>query len=484
MLQTMSSATTRAAGAPLIASLLVLLGTPTAASQTERDVRGRWEGTILIPGQPLVVKIDLEPNEDSWSGTIDIPAQGASGLPLVDVTVNGDDLQFTIQDVPGAPTFAGAFADGVISGEFRQGPARFPFELGREPVEDAGPHRPQTPKPPFPYDVEEVSYRNGGVTIAGTLTLPPGDERAPAALLISGSGAMNRDLELLGHKTFLLLADHLTRLGIAVLRVDDRGVGGSTGSTLDSTSLDKAEDVVAGVRFLRGHSRIDPDRVGLIGISEGGLVAPLAVNRTPPGDVAFVVLLAGPGVPGADVLRAQLRRIAAANGASEEEIEQLAALQEQALELLSSDLSPDEMTERMIEVAMKQAQLAPETANLDSEDIRAAAEASVAPQTGAWFRFFVSYDPGPALGGLSVPVLAMNGELDTQVDVDQNLSAIQAALATSGNNDVTILRMPGLNHLFQTARTGSPAEYGTIEETMAPEALQTISDWILERFDG
>ena len=463
--------------------LLTSLFTLGALSAQTADAAGHWEGSIEIPGQPLVVQVDLEESGGMWSGTIDIPAQGAADLPLSDVSVDGEAVQFTISGVRGEPTFEGTLAGSEISGEFRQGPARHPFRLGRETVEVEAPPRPQEPKPPFPYDEEEVEYRNGDVTIAGTLTLPPGEGKAPAALLISGSGAMNRDLELFGHKSFLVLADHLTRLGIAVLRVDDRGVGGSTGIAPRSRHQGtRRTDVLAGVRFLRGHGRIDPERVGLIGISEGGLVAPLALNRVEPGAIAFAVLLAGPGVPGGDLLRQQLRRIAAANGAPAEMIEKVAALQGRALEIIGSGMPPAEAEAALREVVVEQLAASPETAQLSGEALESAVSATVESNLTPWFRFFIRYDPGPALGGLAVPTLALFGGKDTQVDADQNQSAMEAAFAASANRDITVRRFPGLNHLFQTAGTGSPAEYGMIEETMAPEALETISGWILERF--
>lgn len=448
------------------------------------DVAGHWEGSIETPGQALVVMVDLAEADGAWSGTIDIPAQGADDLPLSDVSVDMDSgaVRFTINGVPGEPTFEGTLAGDEITGQFSQGPARLSFKLGRDAVEVEAPARPQEPKPPFPYAEEEVEYANGDVKIAGTLTLPPGDGKVPAALLISGSGALNRDLELAGHKPFLVLADHLTRLGIAVLRVDDRGVGGSTGSTWQSTSRDKAADVLAGVRFLRDHDRIDAERVGLIGISEGGLVAPLALNRVEPSTIAYAVLLAGPGVPGGDLLRQQLRRIAAANGAPAQMIEELAALQDRALEIIGSGMPPQEAEAALREVVTEQLAASPETAQLSGEALETAVSAAVESNLSPWFRFFIRYDPRPALGGLAVPTLALFGGKDTQVDADQNQSAMEAALAASGNPDVTIRRFADMNHLFQAADTGSPAEYARIEETMAPEVLDLIGSWIAERF--
>ena len=196
--------------AAVAAALALSIATPQSGAQTH-DAAGHWEGSVEVPGQPLVVQVDLAQTDGAWSGTIDIPAQGADDLPLSAVTVDGETVRFTISGVPGDPTFEGTLADGEISGEFTQGPARLPFRLGREAVEIEAPPRPQEPKPPFPYDEEDTLYQNGNVTIAGTLTLPPGDGRVPAALLISGSGALNRDLELAGHKPFLVVADHLNQ---------------------------------------------------------------------------------------------------------------------------------------------------------------------------------------------------------------------------------------------------------------------------------
>ena len=450
-----------------------------------QSASGHWKGSVEAPGQPLVVQVDLEQTDGAWSGTIDIPAQGADDLTLSDVTVDVDSgaVRFTIAGVPGGPTFRGTLADGEISGKFRQGWARLPFRLGREAVEVEAPSRPQEPEPPFPYGEEDALYANGDVTIAGTLTLPPVVGRVPAALLISGSGPQNRDLEVADHKPFLVLADHLTRLGVAVLRVDDRGVGGSTGDTWQSTSRDKADDVLAGVGFLRAHDRIDPDRVGLIGISEGGLVAPLALNRVPPGTtVAFAVLLAGPSVPGDDELRQQLRRIAAANGAPAEIIARLDALQDRALRIIRGEMPPAEAEAALREVVREYLAASPETAQLSGEALESAVSTAVESILNPWFRFFIRYDPAPALRALAVPTLALFGGKDTQVDANQNQSAMEAAFAGSSNTDITVRRFPEMNHLFQTAGTGSPAEYAQIEETMAPEVLDLIGSWIAARF--
>ena len=274
-----------------------------SVSYAEDRVTGHWEGRIEIPGQPLAVKIDLAADDSDWRGTIDIPAQGAEGLPLSEIRVveDGEDVRvkFSIRGVPGNPTFDGQLQEGIISGMFNQGGATFGFRLSREVV--AAPVRPQEPQPPFPYHIEEVMFQNGDVNLAGTLTVPQGDGPFPAVLLISGSGLQDRDETVFGHKPFWVLADHLSRAGIAVLRVDDPGIGKSTPHPEPPTTAVFATDAEAGVAFLKGDDRIGT--VGLIGHSEGGAIAAVVASRND--DIGFVVLMAAPGVLGAELLRKQ-----------------------------------------------------------------------------------------------------------------------------------------------------------------------------------
>jgi len=465
----------------LIVSLVVLLspvaGAQTAAPAAPSPFAGHWEGAIQIPTGELQVMMDLTPAEGGWKGSIDIPQQGAKGLPLDKITVDGDHARFSIAGVPGDPTFDGEAKNGAIRGTFTQGQASLPFHLGRDAVKP--PRRPQEPQPPFPYPEEEVTYQNGGVRLAGTLTLPPGSGPFPAVLLITGSGAQNRNEELLGHKPFLVLADHLTRAGIAVLRVDDRGVAGSTGDS-NATSADFAEDALAGVRFLKGHARIAKDRIGLLGHSEGGLIAPLAASRST--DVAFIILFAGSGVPGFELLPAQVEALNLAGGMSAVQARKEGELTRAAVGLVRAEKDDDALRTKLTKLIQDH----PDA--VSPQDLAAVGgmEAFIAQQmkffSNPWARFFLDYDPRPALRKVRVPVLAVNGELDKQVLVDQNLPAIERALREGKNPDVTVRRMPGLNHLFQTATTGSTTEYAQIEETMSPAVLDLVTRWILQRF--
>ena len=444
------------------------------SAQAQDEIAGVWHGEIEIPGQPLAVKIVLTRADADWTGTIDIPAQGAKGLPLVGINIEPDEtgttVTFAIRGVPGNPTFDGSLqSDGAIIGTFSQGGARLKFQLSRD---SAGPARPQEPKAPFPYQIEEVKFERDSINFAGTLTIPEGTGPFPAVLLISGSGPQNRDSEIFGHKPFLVIADHLTRAGIAVLRVDDPGVGGSTAHPQPPTASDFASDALAAIDFLKRDNRINPDQIGLIGHSEGGIVAPLSATRGE--GIAFVVLLAAPGVPGDQMMRKQNERILNAVGIAGEQKEIRLALFDQLSTALTSDLPEAAMRREVEEIVRQQFETngVPRTQQ-DETHVRMAVEQAISPG----MRYLLAYDPRSALEKISVPVLALNGELDTQVDAEQNLVAIAAAL--ENNSNVTIHRLPELNHLFQHAKTGLIGEYGVIEETISPEVLDLIRDWIL-----
>ena len=454
--------------------VVIVLVASISVSYAEDRVAGHWEGHIEIPVQSLAVKIDFVVDDTNWSGTIDIPAQGAKELPLSGIDVvekdDGVRVKFSIRGVPGNPTFDGQLREGVISGTFSQAGAKFGFRLSREAV--PGPVRPQEPKPPFPYQIEEVVFQNGDVNLAGTLTMPPGDGPFPTVLLISGSGLQDRDEAVFGHKPFWVLADHLSRAGIAVLRVDDPGIGESTPHPKPPTTADFATDVEAGVAFLKQDNRVG--RVGLIGHSEGGIIAAIVASRN--NDVGFVVLMASPGVLGAELLRKQNERIFDASGIVGERRQNLLALLDRLFTTLTSDVAEDEQQRVVDEIVRKQLEInGIPPAQQDEAHIRALVEQTVTP----WMRYFLAFDPRPALEAIRVPVLALNGELDVQVDAEQNLTAIAGALEKGRNHNVTTHRLPKHNHLFQRAKTGLVNEYAAIEETISPEVLDMIRDWML-----
>ncbi|MHB8077718.1 MAG: alpha/beta hydrolase family protein [Candidatus Krumholzibacteriia bacterium] len=469
----------RRAVVALATLLLVLLAGGAGAAPA--DLAGHWEGAVTLPGLELGLLVDLQLQDGAWSGTADIPMQGAKGIPLAGVRAVGDSLVFALAGVPGEPTFRGVRGDGVITGDFTQQGRTFPFHLGRGKL--AAPNRPQEPKPPLPYREEEVGYDNGPIHLAATLTLPEGTGPFPAAVLITGSGPQNRDEALLGHRPFLVLSDYLTRAGIAVLRADDRGVGGSTGKGRNSTTSDFADDALAGVRYLRTRPEVDRTRIGLIGHSEGGIVGPLAAARAPD-EVAFVVMIAGTGVPLDEVILRQTELIERAGGAADSAVAAELGRTKLIMDLVKT--GADSAAVRSALLRQIEAQLAalPDSARAAAGRPDALADAALAGMLNPWFRYAVGLDPRVALRRLRCPVLALNGTLDLQVDPDQNLPEIERALREGGDRDVTVRRLPGLNHLLQRAKTGHPDEYATIEETMNEAGLAAIRDWLLARFAG
>lgn len=446
--------------------VLVMLGivagcaAPAAPAPVAGPLAGDWHGSIEVPDQPLDIGVHLT-GEESLAGTIDVPAMGVIAAPLAEVQRDGDRVGFTIPDVPGAPAFSGTLRIDALVGDFTQAGQSFPVTLTRGAL--AGAARPQEPHPPFPYRTEDVTYHDGEVQLAGTLTLPAGPGPFTAVLLVSGSGPQDRDEALLGHKPFLVLSDTLTQAGYAVLRVDDRGVGGSTGDLNGSDYEDLTGDITAGVDFLR--ARPDITRVGLLGHSEGGYLAPLAAQRD--GDVAFVVLMAGPAVPGDQVLEAQNRLMLAAAGQTPAQIEARIATIREGVGLLRAEDYAGAAT--LVRTA------------LTSQGVPAdQVDGQVTELTSRYFRSFAVYDPAAALAALTVPVLAVYGGRDVQVPAEQSVPAMQALLGR--NPDVTVRTFPDLNHLMQPAATGQLAEYATIATTLAPEFLDLVTGWMHERF--
>jgi len=433
------------------------------------DIDGTWMGTLDTGVMKLRVVFHITNTEDGLTATLDSPDQGAKGLPVTAVTRDGDSLKLEAKQIAGR--FEGKIAKDLttIEGTWTQGGGNLPLVLKR--VKDAAElerRRPQNPVKPYPYREEEVSYANpaASITLAATLTIPPGKGPFPGVLLITGSGPQDRDEALMGHRPFLVLADYLTRHGIAVLRADDRGVGKSGGNFATGTTADFATDAQAGVAYLRERPEVNPRKIGLIGHSEGGTIPPMVAVRDP--DVAFIVMLAGSGVPGDQILLAQSRLIAEAAGQSPAEAEKNANEEREVLALVKNE-KDDAALER--ELRQRLAGKLPE----------AQLGAQIKALTSPWFRFFLAYDPREDLRKVRCPVLALNGEKDLQVPPKLNLPAIRQALADGGNKHFETDELPGLNHLFQTARTGSPSEYAEIEETMSPLALEKISGWILKQ---
>lgn len=446
-----------------------------------REVAGLWEGALEVGAIKLRLAFAIEKKPDgSLAAKMDSPDQGAKGLPVKSVNVEGDQVTLDLSNIKAE--FIGKFsADGAkIAGDWKQSGRTFPLELRKvEKLTEV--KRPQHPQPPYPYAEEPITVENSAaqVKLAGTLTKPKTGGPFPAVILVSGSGPQDRDESILGHKPFLVIADHLTRAGIAVLRYDDRGVGKSTGKSATATTADFATDAHAVLKHLRGRADIDPQRVGIIGHSEGGLIAPI-VAAAHPDDVNFIVLLAGPGVPGDEVLADQLLAILRAEKVKEPELKLRVALQKAVLEVAKSDVPAKELPKALAAAAKKYLDsLSPEDRKLMEKET-GADEKDLAALASPWMVWFLKHDPRPTLKKVRCPVLALNGEVDVQVTQPLNTDAVRRALEEGGNRRATVRVLPGLNHLFQSSKSGAPSEYGTLEETFSPVALEAMTRWILE----
>ena len=402
------------------------------------------------------------------TASFDAPDMLTTGMPVTALVHKGNQARFSLPMA--GVSFSGQLDGETLTGRWSDG-SRSHFQ--RQPAtHTATPPRPQTPRPPFPYREIEAHIPNPAapsVTLAATLTLPDGAGPFPAAILITGSGPQDRDESAFGHKPFAVLADYLARRGIAVLRHDDRGAGQSSGHHAGATSADFASDTNAAFAWLAAQPGIDPNAIGFIGHSEGGMVGPLAAVDNP--QVAWMVLLAAPGVPIAQMLEAQRKALATTQGLSTAELEASEALQAELMRIAGSTLDT-ESARRALDAVLDDERA---SATRRSPAAREAVQRQV---LDPWFRWFLRYDPTPALAHFRNPILALNGALDRQVVPQQNLAGIRAA--TAANRDVTTIELPGVNHLLQNARTSGLGEYATLEETIALAALNAIADWITQ----
>ena len=470
----------------LAITLLAIISLPVPAilQEAPKPIPGIWLGVVEVSGFKLRLLLKVTQTPDGkLTAKLDSLDQAANDLPIDTITSEAGLVRFNAPNL--SLSYEGKLsADGSeIVGELKQGPTTHPLTFKRT---DKPPTlgRPQDPQKPYPYSEEDVSYENtiDKVKLTGTLTLPPSQARmppVPAVVLITGSGPQDRNETILGHRPFLVLADHLTRRGIAVLRVDDRGTGGSAPGSPKATSDNYAEDTLAGVAFLKTRKEINPRQIGLIGHSEGGMIAPIAAVKSK--DVAFIVMMAGIGQTGQDAILMQGDLMTRASGSAPETTAQIRKVYEQIFAILKAE-QDNVAAEKKIRDTV-----ATEVAAMTEEQKKAFApvlqniNAQMVMYVSNWFRYFLLFDPVPLLEKVRVPVLALVGEKDLQVPPKENLALIEAALKKGGNKNYTILLMPGLNHLFQPAKTGLPAEYGEIQETIAPAALQAMSDWILKQ---
>jgi len=451
----------------LFISLATVLAMPALSAHAE-DAQGYWRGSVAN-ALPLSVQF-TKSAEGKWEGTLSVPTQNL--VAKVDqLVVTPEQIDFALPKFNATYTATWNAKDQAWNGTWMQG-GPVPLVLTRTTAAALKPQRPQEDAiaaGPAPYTSVDVSFDNaaGTARLAGTLTVPPGTGPFPAVVLIHGSGAINRDGDVFGHKTLLVLADHLSRHGIAVLRYDKRGVGKSTGTRKDATMLDLAADAESAVRFLRGRTEVDARRLGVVGHSEGGMIAPLLASRDPA--LAFVVMLAGPGIRGDLLLVEQQALMAAARGTPTAIVARDRALNQAlyAAMVAAPDLSSARSAAtRILQAAEQRGEMPP------------GAAASLVERFGTpWFVGLMRYDPAPVLLAVRQPVLVLNGERDLQVPAAPDMAAIRTAL--QHNPRAVVRELPGLNHLFQHAKTGAGEEYVQIEETFAPAALETISAWIV-----
>ena len=443
-----------------------------AAAVAPDSLDGQWAGSIQIAGQTIDVVVKFSGRGADLKASMDVPTQGAKDLALSKVSQQGSKVHFEAFSGARLATYDGEMqSDQSLKGQFKQSGLTGDLTLQRAAA---------SPTAVLPYRQEEVSFKNGDVTLAGTLTLPQQGAAFPAVVLISGSGAQDRDEDILGFEPFRLIADHLTRNGVAVLRYDDRGVGGSSGDLTQATSEDLAGDVLAGVALLKARSDIDAGHIGLLGHSEGGMIAPIAAARS--SDVAFIVLMSGPALPGQVILRQQLTDIMKVGGATQDAIDKALAEQERTLAAVRTGQGWDQLVAGWKRDARTQMDAMPEDQRKALGDLDKAADAAAQAQRQAvdtpWFKFFLSYDPAAALAQVKVPILALYGGKDSQVAADANEQALRSAVAKSSNTGLTTKIFPNANHLYQEATTGSPSEYGGLKKEFVPGFLDFVTQWI------
>jgi uncharacterized protein len=451
--------------------ILILLAILINTSLKAQDIAGQWNGFPKVNGVQLKVVFKIIKTDEGYISSMDDPEQDVYGIPATEVTFEDPYLKIEVSSLH--IEYTGILrGNNLIVGNFRQSGKAYEMNLLRYA-------RPQEPKKPYPYHSEDVMFENpkDKIRLAGTLTLPEKAGLYPAVILISGSGPHNRDGEFYGHKPFLVLADHLTKNGIAVLRFDDRGTAQSTGDFKSATTEDFALDVEAGLSYLKTRKEIDAKKIGLIGHSEGGIIAPMVAVKS--GDAAFIVLLAAPGIQGNDLILKQQELVFMAYGLNGGVVERRKKISKGAFDIVINIPDREILKTILTEYFKKSYNELPKTERpLDEEKN---IEQRVTMLTEPWWQFFLRYDPSIILKYIKCPVLALNGEKDLQVTPAENLEAIRKGLENGDNRKGTIKELPALNHLFQECKTGSTSEYYTIEQTFSPKALNEILSWIKEQ---
>lgn len=435
---------------------------------------GSWAGNL----QGLRILFHVGITDDSTHITMDSPDQGVIGIVVNDHSVDRNHVIFHVDIINGI--YAGDYQSDrdMIRGTWKQHGYEFPLDLVRTKDTTFLPSRPQEPIPPYPYQVEEVKFRNvpDQVELAGTLTIPEAGGPFPAVVLVSGSGLQDRNEEVMGHKPFLVIADYLTRSGIAVLRYDDRGFGESTGDFATATTADFARDALAALTFLRHDPRIIASRAGIIGHSEGAMIAPILAASDP--DVAFIIMLAAPGLTGRETLNLQNEMLMKEYGEDPEYINKVLRLNNDIYDIAAGEADDDKAAEKIRKTFERFTSGMTPKEREEQGLTDYIVEKTIRDMLTPWMRYFLDLDIKEYLLRVHCPVLALYGSNDLQVDPIANIPPIEKTLKESGSPNYRVEILQGLNHLFQTSGTGLPSEYGTIEETFAPVVLELIIEWI------
>lgn len=460
-------------------SIIIICTILITLSLNAQEITGKWNGMLKVKGMELRIVFNIARQGDAYTATMDSPDQGAFDIPMTSAEFKNPDIKLTHSAA--MIVYSGKLEEGQIKGTFNQAGQSFPMDLSRETIEKVEIVKPQDPEKPYPYISEDVLIQNlkDSVTLAGTITLPSKEGKFPAVILVSGSGPQNRNEDIFGHKPFLILSDFLTRNGIAVLRYDDRGTASSKGNYSTATSADFATDAMSAINYLKSRPEINSQKIGIIGHSEGGIIAPmLAANYN---EIAFIVLMAGTGVQGNELLLMQQEAIGKVSGLTDDELKMMREVNSKQFDIIVNATSTDSIRPRLVNYLKQYLKEYPEAQRPEGMTDDQYVEMSIAQLTTPWMVNFMRYNPTTDLAKVKCPVLAINGSKDLQVPAKVNLASIEKAVKSGGNNDVTIIELEGLNHLFQECETGSPMEYTQIQQTISPNAMDEILKWINQK---
>jgi len=437
-----------------------------------QDISGKWNGILKVQGIQLRIVFNIIQTNKGYSSTMDSPDQGAKGIPVTSTNYENSYLNLVI--LSAGIQYEGTLdKENVFVGTFKQAGQSSPLNLTKENVEEEHVIKRQEPSKPYPYYSEDVRFKNikDNIVLAGTLTLPNKDGNFPAVILISGSGPQNRDEELFGHKPFLVLANHLTKNGIAVLRFDDRGTSESTGDFKTATTMDFARDVEFAIKYLKTRKEININKIGLIGHSEGGIIASIIASKNK--DIDFIVSMAGSALRGDKLLLLQKYKIETQMGINKQVVDNSQQIFEGAYNIVLNE----NLENAVISDSLSQYFRSKYGNNLPENQ----KNALINQLTSPWMINFIRLDPAVYIDKVSCPVLAINGSKDLQVPSKENLEIIENISKISKNSKIEIKELENLNHLFQECDTGLPGEYATIAQTFSQKALEEISNWILKQ---